>query len=140
MAEIWDWLRAEHGAYRSLEVIGVWVEGSFTRVGIRVRFESGEDPQMYSWSGHRLAGFNSLPRLPRRTFQAIGRNRLAALDPASLEVTRVRFERTGGVTGGLVFTTGGRSVEVRCRPASLSSAPRTPAFGGALDGFPHSRE
>ena len=117
LSKAWDDLRAEHGSFRSLERVGAWVEGSYSRVGLRVRFENGTDSQIYLWAGDRLAGVSNLEQLPKRAFEPFGPVEFAALDPNSLTVTRVRFEALEDETRRLVFASG-QDVAVRCRPDS----------------------
>ncbi len=114
LKKAWDDLRAEHGAYRSVDEIGAWAEGGFDRVAVRVLFENGEDRQMYLWAGDRLAGVSRLQQLPRRVFLPLSSDELAALDPRSLQVTRLRFLMSAGAEK-LEFVTAEGSVEVRCR-------------------------
>jgi CubicO group peptidase (beta-lactamase class C family) len=94
----WASLAEEHGPFQKIEVLGTGSLGGGGRAvtWVRLAFERGSQTRAYVWEGPVVTIVRVVPGPSSAVFLPVGPRELAAFDPRSGAVSRVRFEMGEG--------------------------------------------
>jgi CubicO group peptidase (beta-lactamase class C family) len=92
VSSTWQRLEARHGKFKSSELIGSTSLAGRATTYVRFQFENGSAITEYGWGEDTVDTFRVLPGAPGGRFLPVSSTELAAYDPRTRKVARIRFE------------------------------------------------